>query len=102
MDFNAIEGIYIGYDLASNSHKIFNLKSKIITFSVNCEIIEPELEELIKVKKKVRDSVTRSYTKVSAKSIDKTVEGRRLIPENLVTNQNKTIPVIIQKIDPEI
>ena len=60
MQNKGFEGIYIGYDISSESHKIINISTGKIIFTINVKIDDKINSKKIKLDKKKSDSIEES------------------------------------------
>ena len=60
MHDKGFEGIYIGYDISSESHKIINISTGKIIFTINVKIDDKINSKKIKLGKKKSDSIKES------------------------------------------
>ena len=62
MQDKGFEGIYIGYDISSESHKIINISTGKIIFTINVRIENKVNNKKIKLDKKKDDSISTEKT----------------------------------------
>ena len=96
MQEKGFEGIYIGYDMSSESHKILNIKTGKIIYSINVKIENKVNNKKIKLDKKKYDSTSTEKTNTDVREEILPLDEALPAPDIITENTPPAVPKILK------